>query len=275
VDPTGDTLTLVVSELRMHLRGDTYRTRAPITVDGRNVFTAALWRLDRLERSRGPLQDQWENLVIVIEYARARALERLRRFSESADAYDRVADTGSLLADSAGEASFVMRRFDQYVGDSAVPLPDPEDELRFLDQRLERWRELAWEYRDTSYEPLALEEVEAWEMLRLDWVEQNRPLEEAITASRRLAERHGSSKLYAKHLIRMGDLFAEAARREHLRSRAKLAPFNTPRYQALLDQAFASYELAGEGRRPDFRLQAKAKIDALLAYHRGILRHAP
>jgi hypothetical protein len=273
-DSTAHSLTLIVSEIQIHLRDDTYRTSRAVTADGQSVFAVALWRLDRLQRSRGLPREKWENVDIVIEFARARALERLRRFSESADAYDRVADTGSLLAEPASDASFVMRRFEQYAGGSAESPVTPESQRLFLDSRVERWRELAWEYRDSSYEPLALEEVEAWEMLRLDWIARNRGLDEAIVASRRLVERHGSSKLYAKHLIRLGDLFAEAARREHLRSRAQLAPFDEARYEALLDQAFSAYELAGEQRRPDLRMQAKAKINALLAYHREALRHA-
>ena len=50
----------------------------------------------------------------------------------------------------------------------------------------------------------------------------NRGAAVAIATCRRLVERNGDSKLVAKHLIRLGDLYAEAARQEHLRSRAGL-----------------------------------------------------
>ena len=273
--PEAYTVNLIVAELQMHLRDDIYRMNRALTRDGRDVFTVSLWRLDRLQRMRGLDLGSWENIDIVIEFARARALERLRRYSEAADAYDRVVQRGSLLAEPAENASFVMRRFTQYIGPSSEPYVAPEDEIRFLDARVERWRELAWQHRGTSYEPLALAEGEAWEMLRLDWIARNRSPNEAIEAATRLVERHGSSKLYAGHLMRLGDLYAEAARREHLKSRAKLVPFDPERYSALLDQAFSAYELAGDQRRPDLRRQATNKIEALRAYHQDTVRHAP
>ncbi len=106
------------------------------------------------------------------------------------------------------------------------------------------------------------------------WVKRNRSIDKAIGACRRLVERNHESKLYAQHLIRLGDLYAEAARRVHLRSRAKLAPFDANRYESLLDQAFSAYELAGEERKPGPRREALMKIEALLAVHQGTFGHA-
>ncbi len=128
---------------------------------------------------------------------------------------------------------------------------------------------MAWEFRKTSYEPLALEESEAWAMARVEALLRHRGIESGIEASRRLIEGHRSSKLYASHLIRLGDLYAEAARREHLRRRTDRRGLDTARYDAFLDRAFAAYELAGEQRRPQLRTEAHEKIEALLAVHQG------
>ncbi len=272
--PAAHTLTLIVSELQMHLHDDTYRTTRAITADGRNVFAMAHWRIQRAQELRALEHEQWENVDIVLEYARARALERMRRYAEAEQAYEAVANAGSLMAEPAAAAADVMRRFARYAGGSTEPISAADDESAFLNARLEKWRNLAWEYRATSYEVLALEEAEAWDMLRVDWVERNRSITVAIGACRRLVERNHESKLYAQHLIRFGDLYAEAARGVRLRSRAKLAPFDADRYEALLDKAFSAYELAREERKPGPRRAAQMKIEALLAVHQETFSHA-
>ncbi len=272
--PAAHTLTLIVSELQMHLHDDTYRTTRAITADGRNVFAMAHWRIQRAQELRALEHEQWENVDIVLEYARARALERMRRYAKAERAYEAVANAGSLMAEPAAAAADVMRRFARYAGGSTEPISAADDELAFLNGRLESWRDLAWDYRATSYEVLALEEAEAWEILRVDWLKRNRSISKAIGACRRLVERNHESKLYAQHLIRLGDLYADAARRVHLLSRAKLAPFDANRYETLLDQAFSAYELAGEERKPGPRREAQMKIEALLAVHQGTFGHA-
>ena len=57
--------------------------------------------------------------------------------------------------------------------------------------------------------------------------------------------------------------------------RANLARFDPERYDALLDQAFSAYELAGEDHKSALRREARTRIEALLAYHDGVRAHAP
>jgi hypothetical protein len=276
--PTADvpaearSLTQIVAELQMHLRDDTYRYHRAVRPDGQNVFAVALWQLDRLQRARG---ESWDNVDVVIEYARARALERQRRYSEAYRAYGRVAGAGSMLAASAEQAEEVMSRFARNAGPPREPTTTPDAELAWIDGRVEKWRSLAWEYRGTTYEPLAREEAESWNVLRVDWYADHAEPADAVVAARRLAEDERDSKLYPRHLIRLGDLCADAARREHVRSRAGLAAFDAERYHAWLDQALAAYELAGEARRAEQRDEANGKIAALLAYHKGVRAYAP
>ncbi len=261
-------LTLIVAELQMHLRDDTYRSFRAAGEGGRDVFQTALWRLDRLQASRLLPREQWTNVDLVIEYARARALERSRRYREARAAYERVATAGSLLQRPAEEAAAVMRRFEPHSG--RLLASAAENQSAWLAERIEAWQILSWEYRRTSYEPLALEEAEAWGMLRLDRLQRESGLEAAIDSCHRLIERNRTSKLYARHLIRLGDLYAEAARLEHVRSQVEQARFDARRYDQLLDHAFSAYELAGEERRPVLRTEAAKKIEALLAAHRGV-----
>jgi tetratricopeptide (TPR) repeat protein len=273
--PAERTLSAIVAELHLHLRDDTYRYDRARSEGGQNVFALALWRLDRLRAQRALPHEKWENIDIVIEYARARALERLRRYATARDAYKLVAATGSRLADAASERERVMRRFAQHAGQPGSPLRDAEEELAFIEGRIRTWEALAVEYHGTSFHSLAREEAEAGEMVRVGWFERHRDVQEALQACRRLVERHPASKLHAHHLIRLGDLYAEAAHGLVLRSRANLGPFDAERYETFLDHAFALYELAGEQPGKTTRREASNKIDALLAEHEGIRAHVP
>jgi hypothetical protein len=271
----GRTLTAIVAELQLHLRDDTYRRDRARTEAGQNVFALALWRLDRLQERRARPVDRWENIDIVIEFARARTLERLRRYADAAAAYLHVASTGSRLAGRADGWREIMSRFALHSGPLTPPPAHPEEALELIEVRISEWQGLALEYADTGFESLAREEAEAWEMVRLDWFARHRGSEEATAACRRLVERHQASKLYANHLIRLGDLYADAARQIYLRARAKLAPFDGERYETYLDHAFASYEMAGEARVGSAGNEAEIKIRALLAQHEGIRDDVP
>jgi hypothetical protein len=268
-------LTAIVAGLQLHLRDDTYRHDRARGADGQNVFAVALWRLDRLQRSLGTSDGMADNVGIVIEFARARALERLRRYSDAHVAYARVASSGSVLAEAAEEAAAVMESFALHSGGAPADLGTPEAELAFLDARVRKWNELAFKHRSTPYAPLALEEAEAWSMLRVDWYARHRGPEAAIERCERLLEAHRASKHYPKHLIRIGDLYAETARREVVRQRARRDPFNAGRYEHLVDRALAAYELAGDERTWETRAEAASKIRALMAYHQGVRAHAP
>ena len=268
-------LALIAAELEMHLRDDTYRNGRAVGADGRNVFASALWRLDRLQRHRARPLDRWENVDVVIEFARARALERRRRYSEALAAYERAASAGTMLGEVATEAREALAPFALHPGEVTLQLVGKPEERDFLDQRVSQWRELAWEFRNTSYEGLAFEELEAWEMLRLEWLAQNDPGPVAVAACERLIERHHESKLYAKHLIRLGDLHAREASGEYMRYRAHRGGFDVEHYQESLDRALSAYELARSEPRPSLVKLAKQKIDELLPAHEAVYADAP
>jgi hypothetical protein len=278
VDPDeehGRALTLVAAELRMHLRDDTYRSSRHLTSQGRNVFELALWRLDRLQRERALAPGQWQNLDVVIEFARARALERLRRYAEAAEAYARVAQQGTSLADHAEQTLPVMRRFAEEAASPSEPPADPTALREWVQARIQVWQALAWEYRDTPFEPLAQEEAESFAMVRVDLAARHAGPAEAVELCRSLIEEHRDSKLFPRHMIRLGDLHADLARLEQVPLRMRGARFDPARYQQHLDRALAAYELASEARQPEFRREAETKIEALLAHHEGVRGDAP
>ena len=265
------TLTLIVAELQMHLRDDVYRSFRARTANGRDVFQDALYRLDRLQSQRVAPDESWSNLDIVVEYARARALERSRRYSEAHTAYQRVAEAGSLLGAPAARATDVMGLFMKHSGPWPASQVSPAEEFDGLAERVAAWNELSWQLRGSPWEHAALEESEAWSAFRVDAVLRQRGVVPAIEASELMIERHRTSKLYPRHLLRLGDLYAEAARGEYLRSRVERAPLDARRYDGFLDHAISAYELAGEERSPVVSVEAAKKIEALLAAHRGVV----
>jgi hypothetical protein len=268
-----ETLTRVVAELRIHLRDDTYRQPRPLTSDGRDLFAAILWRLDRMQAERARAPEHWQNTDTVIELARARALEKQRRYAEAQAAYARVAARGGALQQGASEGRDGVGR----LAALAAEVPEPgADELAWLEQRVHRWTELAWELRSTRWEPLAREESEAWEMLLVERRARAGQLEAAIEAGRRLAEHNRHSKLYARHLIALGDLHADAARALAVENRVRADALQLEaRREALIENAFSAYELASEARMAEDRLSALARIEALRADREGAAANAP
>jgi hypothetical protein len=268
-----ETLTRLVAELRMHLRDDTYRQPRPLTGDGRDLFAAILWKLDRMQAERAVAPEHWQNADQVIELARARVLEKQRRYAESQSAYARVAAHGGALQQGASEGRDGVGRL------AALAAEVPEggvDDLAWLEQCVHRWTELAWELRSTRWEPLAREESEAWEMLLVERLAMAGQLEAAIEAGRQLAEHNRHSKLYARHLIALGDLHADAARALAVEKRVRADALQIDvRREALIENAFSAYELASEARMAEDRLAALARIEALRADREGAAAHAP
>jgi polyhydroxyalkanoate synthesis regulator phasin len=267
-----DTLTRVVAELRMHLRDDTYRQARPRTADGRDLFAAILWKLDRLQQERATPPVEWQNTDYVIEFARARVLEKQRRYAQAQLAYERVAARAGTMQQAAREGAQGVGRLAALAGetrDSAL------DELTWLEARIRLWSDLAWEMRTTRWEPLAQEEAEAWEMLRVERLATAGELEAAIEAGRKLAEHHRHSKLYARHLIALGDLHADAARALEVEKRVRSSRVEIEaRREDLVERAFSAYELASEARGAEDRLSALARIEALRADREGGLSDA-
>jgi len=263
-------LTLSVAELQMHLRTDTYRTFDNLQSDGRDVFDVALWRLDRLVELRGAQYPQWQDSDVVIEYARARALERLRRYDEAVVAYRRVSELGGLLAKPAAEQLEVIERFAAQLHEIDPTLEPLQGDLAQIEASTEQWLQLAREVHSLPHASLALQEAEGWEQARVDYFAGRGEGDDAIAACQRLIERHRDSKLYPRHLIRLGDLYAERARRGESTARVQRAAFDVRKYEKDLEQALSAYELASETRKPRLRREAETRIAALLAYHEGV-----
>ena len=155
-------------------------------------------------------------------------------------------------------------------------------ELERIQAQVVHWRALSGELEGTAYQSLALEEAELWETLRVDWLIRHEGPELAVESCIRLIEQNRDSKLYSRHLLRLGDLYADLAGSVYLRAQTHQPHAQTHQsgahdladYEQLIDRALAAYELAAEDRRPGLRSEASARIEALLATHRGAVAYA-
>jgi hypothetical protein len=261
-------LSVGVAELELQLRDDPYRSFAKRLPDGRNVFEALRWQLERLQRQRAGTAQPWSAQDFVLEFARARTLERAHLYADAALAYERVAASSSRLAPIASGRAAVMRRFSAQKG----PLPqqlEPEQQLREIEARTASWLALAEAERQPLDAALAREEAETWEVLRVETLARAQGSAAALQACTRLLERHRDSKLYPEHLLRLGDLHAQAARSAALRARAERAQLSETPYQQHLDGALAAYEQASEARSEDMRRAAQARLQGILSFHGG------
>jgi len=263
-------LLATVSELQLHLRDDPYRSFGYIGKDGRNFFEVTRWRIERLQRERSVAPEGWQADDFVLEFARARSLERLHQYRDAADAYVRVANGDTPLRDSAATSASVMQSFAQYTGGVTWGLT-PSDLDAELNQRARAWRDLSADMSDPSYAALAREEAESWEVLRVQSLAAHQGIEEALLACEELVERHRQSKLYPKHLLLLGNLHAEVARGIVSELRAARGPIEGSDYERHFAAAVAAYELASESRVDTFRREARGSIQALMAYHEGVL----
>ncbi len=267
------TLTLIVARLQVQLRDDPYRAYPAAAANGQTVFASVYSRIQRLQDARLAAGKTTGDVDTVLLFAASRALERMRRFDEAARGFEDVAASATILAPVAAAAAEEMRSFAEHSQPLASlgSLGDGGDDgIRGVEARIVTWRQLVLDHDDSEYEPLARVEAEAWEILRVELLTRRHGPEGAIAAARRLIERNRDSKLLAQHLIRLGDLYADAARREYLQHTAWLGALDVARYDSFLGNAFASYELAKDDRTASLRREAATKIEALLAYHDGV-----
>ena len=265
-------LTLSISDLQLHLQSDIYRSFGHLDATGQNAFAVALWRLDRLKEARSPSTAEvgagFGDEDAVIEFARGRALSRLRRYREAALAYAEVTTHGRLLVQHAENERQWMEVFA-----SLAEAAEGGDTVQATPERAKAWEE-TWlhlaESLDGPHRALALIEAESWAQAGVELLADTGRDSEAIRACLELVERYRESKLAARHLIRLGDLHAESARLEHVRSRVERRSLDVGRYERSLERAFSAYELASEARKPLLRREAESKIEALLAYHEGV-----
>ncbi|MBC8186920.1 MAG: hypothetical protein H8E78_01760, partial [Proteobacteria bacterium] len=112
-----------VGVLRRHVPDDTYRFPPANDFTGRNVYRAALLRLESLERAEASaLQSGYMDDVIA--FAKARSLERLRAYDLAAQHYRESARLSNELREIALASADVCERIDRAIS-VGIDLRDP------------------------------------------------------------------------------------------------------------------------------------------------------
>ena len=276
-----------VAVLRRHVPDDTYRFPPARDFSGRNVFRASLLRLENLERAEAAaLRSGYMDAVI--SFAKARALERLRAFDLAAQHYRESARLSDELGATALASADLCGRIDQAVkigieladpvatgGVPARPI-DPDGVRMALDDRVTQLSILLDE-RNASprddlghYRWIVQEEIERADMVRARYFAEIRHVVPdgtvvALQELQRVATRHGASKNRLRHLLTLGNFYADLAREYLDAVPPESLGFDPARFRELTDAAIQLYELvASHDGRPE-KLEATRNLEAFLA----------
>jgi len=270
-----------VAVLRRHIPDDTYRFPPASDFSGRNVYRASLLRLESLERAEA---DAFRSgyMDAVLQFSKARALERLRGFDLAAQHYRESARLSSELRPSALEGAAICERIHQAgeiglelvdpIADGGVaPLPlDPAAVRIDLDERVARLSLLESELDDSHYRWIAQEEIERADMIRAHYfVAMRFVLPDgtllALQELQRVVTRHGGSKNRLHHLLKLADFYAQLSDEYLTALPEESLGFDPARFSELSDAAIRLYELVGSHDGRPEKLEATRKLEAFLA----------
>ncbi len=270
-----------VAVLRRHVPDNTYRFPPANDFTGRNVYRAALLRLESLQRAEvSALQSGYMDDVIA--FAKARSLERLRAYDLAAQHYRESARLSNELREIALASADVCERIDRaisvgidlrdpFAAGGVAPLPlDAEVVRTNLDERIAQLSKLLDDVHEGHYRYIVQEEIERADWIRAEHSVAIRSVVEdgtllAIGELQRVVTRHGASKNRLRHLLRLANFYATLGREYLAAVPPESLAFDPARFRELFDAAIALYELvAGHDGSPE-KLQATRSLEAFLA----------
>ena len=273
----------VVAVLRRHVPDDTYRFPPAVDFTGRNVYRASLVRLENLELvHRDALRAGYMDEVIA--FAKGRALERLRAFDLAAEAYRSSATRKGKLEMEALRSASLCDTLDESARIGFDPTrppqvealdpPRPTDEeqvLEAFERRMALLEAVDEDTEQTHYVYLVQEEIERADIARARWFEAVRRLSHdgnvrALAERQRLVVRHRESKNANRHMIGLGDLYAQLAEEYVETNPPEGLRFDPPTFQELVEGASRLYEaVANQDGTPE-KLEARQRLEAFLAF---------
>jgi hypothetical protein len=255
----------VLAPLTWHLNDDLYRFPPPRDPTGHDLLQLSLARLIGWEK-RFP-----SSLRDVTTFGRAEALERLGEYAKATDAYRQVA----AMRDSplAAAASTHAARTARFAAAAALPEDgaDLDARLAGLRKKLDAFGQLVEEHAGTPYQSLALVEEERLEGLTSGLVVEYRNLldkgdETAERALRFLIQKHAESKNLARHILRLGDLYADFTHEYAGANAARPLAFKEDAFIARADRALDVYRKVATWDGAPERPEGQARFAALEAF---------
>jgi hypothetical protein len=280
--PSHNTLE-VVAVLRRHVPDDTYRFPAATDFTGRNVYRASLLRLENIERLHADAL-RAGHLDAVIDFAKARALERLRAYDLAAAHYAEAARRESALRADAERGEQVCRAL--HAATSIGPdLSDPllarpggtflltevDHHLAEFDRRVAALDAVLGDVAGTHYEFVVHEELERADVARARYFVALRNVLadgnlRAVAERQRVAGRHRESKNQRRHLIDLADLYAEIAEEYVAANPPESVRFDPATFSELVDSASRLYEVVANDDGTAEKLEAARRLEAFLAF---------
>lgn len=274
----------VVAVLRRHVPDDTYRFPPATDFTGRNVYRSSLLRLETIERIQAdPLRSGYMDPVI--DFAKARALERLRAYDLARLHYLRAGQHEGELRDSAEQSAAICDRISEAVGigiqlenplrpptDGPPPGTDnPEKVVAQLEERVALLSFLYDELEGSYFQAVIAEEVERADEVRASYFVDRRNILpdgqlRAVAELQRVITRHAASKNRLKHMIVLANLYSTLAREYVEASPPESLEFDPAEFQDLIEPAAELYEsVAAHDGTPE-KLEAARRLEALLAF---------
>jgi len=271
----------VVAVLRRHIPDDTYRFEAARDFSGRNVYRASLIRLENLERVHADAL-RAGHMDGVIAFSKGRALERLRAFDLAAESYRRAAELEDALAIDALNSAATCDALAEAAAlgfdlgrprneDDPEPPRDPEGVLEAFEARMALLEALETDHLGDHYRAVIREEVERADLLRARYFVASRRIlpdgnVRALGELQRVIVRHRDSKNANRHLLELGDLYAELATEYAEAHPPETMAFDPPTFQDLVDAASRLYEAVANQDGTSEKLEAARRLEAFLAF---------
>ncbi len=274
----------VVAVLRRHVPDDTYRFPPATDFTGRNVYRSSLLRLETIERIQAdPLRSGYMDPVI--DFAKARALERLRAYELARLHYLRAAqregelreaaEKSAAICDRVGEAAGIGIQLENPLrpppGEGTPGMDDPEKVVAQLEERVALLSFLYDELEGSYFQTVIAEEVERADEVRASYFVDRRNILpngqlRAVAELQRVITRHAASKNRLQHMIVLANLYSTLAREYVEASPPESLEFDPAEFQDLIEPAAELYEsVAAHDGTPE-KLEAARRLEALLAF---------
>lgn len=284
-DPA-ESLTEIVAVLRRHIPDDTYRFPPGRDFTGRNVYRSSLLRLENIERIHADaLRSGYMDAVI--DFSKARSLERLRGYDLAARLYLEAARKDSELRDEALRSAAICESIheatkigmDLVDPTSAIVEPfsmDVETVTIELDQRVAELITILSSIEvthapDSHYAAVIRQEIERADMIRTHYFLALRHVIpdgsiRSVAELQRLLSRHGASQNRRRHMLELADLYAAISREYVDAVPPESLQFDPPKFQELVDAAAELYRSVAAQDGTSEKLEAARRLEAFLAF---------
>ena len=265
-----ESLLEVLAVLRLHRDDDTYLFEPARDFTGKNVYRAALTRLENFEELyRERLLSG--HMMAEIPFAKGRALERITEYSLAARHYAVVSRLDSVLAAPAAEAMAVCQRLDLAADMAPEPLVPPDEAMATFDRRLQALDALRVEVGETHYRAVVREEIERAQVARARFFEARSRLDPslagmALQQHQSLVEANSESKNRNRHLLALADFYSVLSRQYVEQNPPISLGFDPATFDEYAHGASLLYEAVSRQDGAIEKIEAARKLEAYLAY---------